>query len=122
MPIDVNLLREGACAGGRARCGRACVFFRHRFAIGGRRPTHPPTLPTLIHTAKGGDLAAVRTSQAARFANPATVDRVVELDEKWREAKAEAETLQMEFNKVVKEIGTLRKVREVVCVCGLWAR
>ena len=84
-----------------------------------RRPTHPPHLPT--HTAKGGDLAAVRASQAARFANPATVDAVVELDEKWREAKAEAETLQMEFNKVVKEIGNLRKVGWVMCmVACVW--
>lgn len=92
-----------------------------------RRLTHPPHLPT--HTAKGGDLAAVRASQAARFANPATVDAVVELDEKWREAKAEAETLQMEFNKVVKEIGNLRKVGWVMCMCcvcvdwwGRWTR
>lgn len=79
---------------------------------GGRPSQFLPTPPT----AKGGDVAAVRASEAARFSKPDTVDRVIALDASWRDTQSEYETKQMEFNAVVKQIAQLRKVRCVLCV------
>ena len=89
--------------------------------------------------AKGGDLDKLRGSQKKRYADVSLVDRVVELDAKWRDGEHgqctdleialilhhlrapwdllncsavtyKAENLKREFNALNKKIGELRKV------------
>ena len=89
--------------------------------------------------AKGGNLNKLRDSQKKRYADVSLVDRVVELDSKWRDGEQgqctdletvlilhhlrapwdllncsavtyKAENLKREFNALNKKIGELRKV------------
>lgn len=57
---------------------------------------------------KGGDPELIRESQRRRFADVSLVDKVLELDVKWREARGNLDTLKMEFNKIVGEIKQIK--------------
>eukprot|EP00887_Chlorella_sp_A99_P003561 scaffold7.g3561.t1 len=65
----------------------------------------------LFRTDKGGDPEIVRESQRRRFADVGLVDRVLELDAKWRESRGRLDTLNMEFNQLTNQIKELRKAR-----------
>ena len=61
---------------------------------------------------KGGDPERIRESQRRRFADPAAVDRVIDLDGRWREAVFAANGLQREMNAMNKAIGAKMKKKE----------
>jgi len=61
---------------------------------------------------KGGDPDKVRLSQERRFVqeeHKGLVDEVIELDEQWRKANYQKETLAFEFGKINKAIGERKK-------------
>ena len=58
---------------------------------------------------KGGDPDKIRKSQKDRFKDETLVDQVIELDEQWRKANYQWETLRMEFGKINKEIADKKK-------------
>jgi seryl-tRNA synthetase len=64
------------------------------------------------HTDKGGDPELVRESQRRRYADVTLVDRVIDLDTKWREAQGSLDTLRMDFNKLTNEIKEIRKAKQ----------
>ncbi|KAL4434096.1 hypothetical protein ABPG75_000537 [Micractinium tetrahymenae] len=66
----------------------------------------------LFRTERGGDPEIVRESQRRRYKDVGLVDRVLELDAKWREARGNLDTLNMDFNKLNKEIAALRKAKQ----------
>lgn len=66
----------------------------------------------LFREERGGNPEIVRESQRRRFKDVGLVDRVLELDAKWREARGQLDTLNMDFNKLNKEIGALRKAKQ----------
>lgn len=66
----------------------------------------------LFRTDKGCDPDIIRESQRRRFADPAAVDRVIELDAAWKTAVTAAETLRREFNALNKQIGQMSKAKE----------
>ncbi|MFB6182482.1 MAG: serine--tRNA ligase, partial [Candidatus Nanohaloarchaea archaeon] len=51
----------------------------------------------------------IRESERRRGGNPENVDKVIELDEKWREKLQKLESLQQERNKVGDKIAELKK-------------
>jgi len=51
----------------------------------------------------------VRKSQRDRFKDETLVDQVIDLDEQWRKANYEMESLQMQFNALNKIIGDKKK-------------
>lgn len=61
---------------------------------------------------KGGNPDIIRESQRRRFDDPAIVDKVIELDQKWREARFVVDQTKKEFNKINKEIGLKFKAKE----------
>jgi len=63
----------------------------------------------LLRADKGGNPDAVRKSQRDRFKDETLVDQVIELDERWRKANYEMESLRMEFNQNNKDISTRKK-------------
>ncbi|PRW57840.1 serine--tRNA ligase [Chlorella sorokiniana] len=66
----------------------------------------------LFREERGGNPELVRESQRRRYADVSLVDKVLELDAKWREARGQLDTLNMEFNKLNREIGALRKAKQ----------
>ncbi|GAB4815456.1 hypothetical protein N2152v2_002502 [Parachlorella kessleri] len=67
---------------------------------------------TLFRPYKGGDPEVVRESQRRRYSDVGLVDKVLALDEQWREARAKLDTLNMEFNKLNNQIKELRKAKQ----------
>lgn len=63
----------------------------------------------LFRTEKGGDPEIVRESQRRRFADVTLVDKVVELDQEWRNVRFNLDKLNKEFNALNKEIAVQRK-------------
>ncbi|RLN96775.1 hypothetical protein BBJ28_00011046, partial [Nothophytophthora sp. Chile5] len=47
---------------------------------------------------RGGDPAAVRADQQKRFLSLDIVDKVIALDEQWRQKQGEVETISMQMN------------------------
>jgi len=68
----------------------------------------------LFREKKGGNPDLIRESQRRRFADPAEVDRIIEMDEAWRVARGELDDLNCELNKAQVEIGRLRKEKQEV--------
>lgn len=66
----------------------------------------------LFREERGGNPELVRESQRRRYKDVGLVDRVLELDAKWREERGQLDTLNMDFNKLNREIGTLRKAKQ----------
>ncbi|PSC72955.1 Serine-tRNA ligase [Micractinium conductrix] len=66
----------------------------------------------LFRTERGGDPEVVRESQRRRYKDVTLVDKVLDLDAKWREARGKLDGLNMDFNRLNKEIGTLRKAKQ----------
>eukprot|EP00889_Picochlorum_renovo_P004453 jgi/Picre1/31483/NNA_006835.t1 len=66
----------------------------------------------LFRTDKGGNPDIVRKSQRERFAQVDQVDNVLDLDGKWREARGNLDTLNMDFNALTQEIKKLRMAKE----------
>lgn len=63
----------------------------------------------LFRTERGGDPEVIRESQRRRYADVGLVDKVLELDAKWRDARGRLDGLKMEFNKIVNQVKELRK-------------
>lgn len=63
----------------------------------------------LFRAEKGGNLQIVLESQRKRFADEQVVQRVVELDEEWRNARYQLDRSRKEFNAINKEIGQHKK-------------
>ncbi|KAF8063832.1 Serine--tRNA ligase [Scenedesmus sp. PABB004] len=61
---------------------------------------------------KGGDPERVRESQRRRFADVGLVDKVVQLDADWRNARFALDQVKKEFNALNKQIGELRKAKQ----------
>lgn len=55
------------------------------------------------------NIERVKKSQKDRFADETLVDQVIDLDDQWRKANYQMESLQMEFNALNKEIGDKKK-------------
>jgi seryl-tRNA synthetase len=55
------------------------------------------------------NIERVKKSQRDRFADETLVDQVIDLDDQWRKANYQMESLQMEFNALNKEIGDKKK-------------
>lgn len=66
----------------------------------------------LFRTERGGDPEIVRESQRRRYKDVGLVDRVLELDAKWRDARGILDGLNMDFNRLNKEIAALRKAKQ----------
>jgi seryl-tRNA synthetase len=58
---------------------------------------------------KGGDPERVRESERRRFNDPARVDTVIALDEKWRKCRGESDNLRKEKRLVSKEFQVYAK-------------
>ena len=119
--LDIALFREGVCC--------TCAKQEQLLYVLGRRAD------LAMYAEKGGNPELVRESQRRRFADPGLVDRVIELDAKWRDGKPggvrdkvlksrdlaaercalaaqyKVERQRTEFNALNKQIGNLRKVR-----------
>jgi len=63
----------------------------------------------LLRTEKGGNPETIKKSQQKRFGDEAIVDEIIALDEQWRKANYQMETLKMEFNKTNKAIADRKK-------------
>jgi len=61
---------------------------------------------------KGGDLAALRASEAARFSNPEKVDKIIAADAEWRKAEFEVNQTNKALNALSKDIGKKKKAKE----------
>ncbi|CAL5224747.1 g7480 [Coccomyxa viridis] len=66
----------------------------------------------LFREGKGGNPELIRESQRRRYADPAVVDKVIALDNAWRDAVYAMEGLKRDANTLNKEIGTLRKAKK----------
>mmetsp|Transcript_15075 Transcript_15075/g.40410 ORF Transcript_15075/g.40410 Transcript_15075/m.40410 type:complete len:448 (+) Transcript_15075:58-1401(+) len=66
----------------------------------------------LFREEQGGSPEVVRESQRRRFADVAAVDRVIELDEQWRQARFRVDQLRKELNSLSKEIGKRMRAKE----------
>ena len=51
----------------------------------------------------------IRESEKRRFRGTENVDRVIELDQAWRDKRKEVDVLRQQRNNLSKEIGTLKK-------------
>lgn len=63
----------------------------------------------LLRPEKGGDIAAVKASEAKRKRDGTIVDEVVALDEQWRKDLYTLEQTKCEFGKLNKEIAKKKK-------------
>eukprot|EP00892_Ulva_mutabilis_P000617 jgi/Ulvmu1/10556/UM065_0010.1 len=61
---------------------------------------------------KGGNPDLVRESQKRRYADVNAVNKVIELDRRWREALFKMENVKKEINVISKEIGRKMKAKE----------
>lgn len=59
---------------------------------------------------KGGDPEIIRESQRRRYSDVGLVDKVLDLDQQWRKARGDLDTLNMDFNSLNNEIKKLRIV------------
>lgn len=86
--LDINLFREGGFT-------RVLVQNRRRHLLVARVQTlHAAGIwyiwarrDECCHAEKGGNPDLVREAQRRRFADPAAVDRVIQLDKEWRDGK-----------------------------------
>ena len=78
--LDIALFREGI--------GRSCAKAKSSYVQG-------RSADLAVYAEKGGNPELVRESQRRRFADPGLVDRVIELDAKWRDGKAEGMTVSL---------------------------
>lgn len=60
---------------------------------------------------KGGDIDLVKRSQQSRYADATLVQKVIDLDHQWREARGALDSLKMNFNKLTNEIKEMRKAK-----------
>lgn len=67
---------------------------------------------SILNADKGGDPEIVKKSQRERFADEGLVDKVLELDSKWRQARGDLDTMKMDFNSLNNEIKKLRIAKE----------
>ena len=65
----------------------------------------------LFRAENGGEPEMVRESQRRRLADPAVVDRIIELDAVWRAAQSRAGQLQKELAAAKKVFASNRKAR-----------
>eukprot|EP01126_Amoeba_proteus_P029668 TRINITY_DN292_c0_g1_i1.p1 TRINITY_DN292_c0_g1~~TRINITY_DN292_c0_g1_i1.p1 ORF type:complete len:458 (+),score=80.62 TRINITY_DN292_c0_g1_i1:70-1443(+) len=63
----------------------------------------------LFRAGKGGNPDLVRESQRRRYASLEDVDKVIELDERWRKLRYESEVANKAFKDVSKEVGRLKQ-------------
>lgn len=63
----------------------------------------------LFRTEKGGNPELIRESQRRRYADVTVVDKVIELDNEWRNVRFQLDGLNKEFNALNKEIASVRK-------------
>jgi seryl-tRNA synthetase len=61
---------------------------------------------------KGGDPEKVRESERRRFNDPARVDKVIELDDKWRKCRGDADNLRKEKRLVSKQFQVYAKEKK----------
>eukprot|EP01083_Nonionella_stella_P069348 184814_1 len=61
---------------------------------------------------QGGDIKKLKESQRRRFADEAVIDKVVELDNKWRRDVGALDIMRRENGKTSKEIAKLRKAKQ----------
>eukprot|EP00891_Asterochloris_glomerata_P009648 jgi/Astpho2/9648/e_gw1.00146.54.1_t len=66
----------------------------------------------LFRADRGGSPEEIQESQKRRYADVGAVDRVIELDNKWKSAIGQMETLKMNRNALNKQIGDKRKKKE----------
>jgi len=66
----------------------------------------------LFRAEKGGDPEIIRESQRRRYADVSLVDKVVQLDADWRNARYNLDQLKREFNALNKQIAELRKAKQ----------
>jgi len=67
-----------------------------------------------LRTEKGGDPEKVKENQRKRFKDPANVDKIIELDNSWRQARFEADNWNKLKNMASKAIGEKMKKKEPV--------
>ncbi|KAK4531499.1 hypothetical protein CCYA_CCYA08G2356 [Cyanidiococcus yangmingshanensis] len=63
----------------------------------------------LFRAEQGGDPETIRESQRRRYADVSVVDRVIELDERWRQTQFRVDALRRELNESSKQVGALVK-------------
>lgn len=78
---------------------------------------HTTTLFTMLdinlfRVDKGGNPDIVRESQRRRYAPVEAVDKVIELDAAWRNARYELDNLNRDFNKTNKEVAKKKIAKE----------
>ncbi|KAG7400585.1 Cytosolic seryl-tRNA synthetase [Phytophthora boehmeriae] len=61
---------------------------------------------------RGGDPDAVRAEQKKRFLDVDIVDKVIALDEQWRQKQGEVETISMKMNALQQQIKELSKAKQ----------
>eukprot|EP00976_Prorocentrum_cordatum_P034870 708794-Prorocentrum_minimum.AAC.3 len=66
----------------------------------------------LFRVEKGGNPDIVRESQRRRYAPVEAVDKVIELDTAWRNARYELDTLNRDFNKINKDVAKKKIAKE----------
>ncbi|KAI8475839.1 MAG: seryl-tRNA synthetase [Monoraphidium minutum] len=66
----------------------------------------------LFREDKGGNPELIRESQRRRYADVGLVDKVLELDAQWRQARFAMEQAKRDFNALNKEIATLKKAKQ----------
>ena len=63
---------------------------------------------------KGGNPEAVRESERRRFADPAKVDEIIALDEKWRLMRGSVDDMRRDKGKISKQIPARKKAKEPI--------
>jgi seryl-tRNA synthetase len=66
----------------------------------------------LFRTEQGGNPEVIRESQRRRYADVGVVDRVIALDERWRQTQFQVDALRRELNESSKRVGALIKSGE----------
>jgi seryl-tRNA synthetase len=61
---------------------------------------------------KGGDVEELRRWHAARYKDPATIDKIIKADKDWRELIFQKDNLKKELNSMSKQIGVLKKAKQ----------